>query len=148
MRVSRDDLDKFSGAVAPAPAPIEPTLPAAQEAALIAKGKGDDPVILARRARVLAILRRPAPPEGSDAELVALLAAAGALPIERDIDRVKARARLFQIGQLASPPPEVLRLCKKRGIAVGDGTAFAEALMPARVGTTAETSLGPVTDLP
>lgn len=136
VKISRDQLDKFSRTVPPAPAPIEPLLPAADEAALIAKKKSPDPTVAARRTRVLALLRRPAPPEGSDAALIALLAAANALPVDRDADRVKARARLHQIGAQQSPPPEILKLCRDRGIAVGDGAAFANALMPERIATT------------
>jgi hypothetical protein len=81
MRLSRDELRKFDRAVAPAPAPVEPALPAAEEAALIAGDKGDDPVIALRRLRVLAMLRRAATTEGAGAELIALrrrIAVAGA----------------------------------------------------------------------
>ena len=134
MRLSRDELRKFDRAVAPAPAPVEPALPAAEEAALIAGDKDGDPVVALRRARVLAMLRRAATPEGVDAELIALLAAARALPLDRREDRLSARQRLVGIGKLSNPPPGVSELVRKLGVAPGDGTAFAEALLPSSHG--------------
>ena len=130
MRVSRDELQRFTRKVAPPPAPVEPLLAAAQEAALLADAKRDDPRIAARRARVVALLRRPAPPEGSDAELVALLAAARALPLERRDDQTTARLRLREIGGLKDPPPEVRKLLDRLGLKPGDSEAFANALLP------------------
>ncbi len=76
-------------------------------------------------------MRRPATPEGADAELVALLASARALPLERRDDRLAARQRLVGIGRLPDPPPEVRKLMNKHGVAVGDGPGFADALLRA-----------------
>jgi hypothetical protein len=129
MRIGEDDLDKFKRPIPPPPPPIEPALPAAEEAALIASGRDDDPVINARRARVLRILRRPATPEGADAELVALLAAARALPLERRQDRLAARQRLVGIGSLSNPPREVRNLSARLRVSPGDGAALADALL-------------------
>jgi len=130
MRVRRDDLRKFNRAVAPAPAPIEPRLSAFDEAQRIAKGDASDPDVRGRRARALVLLRRPETPEGSDAELIALLAAARALPLERREDRLSARQRLVAIGSIKDPPPEVAKLFTKLRMPPGDGAAFAEALLP------------------
>jgi hypothetical protein len=135
MRVNAKDLSKFDRDVGPPPPPIEPVLPAAEEAKLIASDS-DDPTVVARRARVQTIVRRPATPEGADAELVALLAAARALPLERRTDRLCARQRLVGIGGLREPPPEVTRLMTKFGVAPRDGTAFAEALLARTQDTT------------
>ena len=99
--------------------PCEPALPAAEEAALIAGDKDGDPVIALRRARVLAMLRRAATPEGVDAELIALLAAARALPLDRREDWLSARQRLVDIGKLSNPPPGVSELVRKLGVAPG-----------------------------
>ena len=130
MRVSRDELRRFSRAVSDPPPRVEPLLPAAEEARLIADAKPDDPLVAARRQRVLALVRRPAPPEGADAELLALLAAARALPLERRQDRLRARQRLVEIGRLKEPPPEVAKLLDRLGAEPGDGQAFADALLP------------------
>ncbi len=129
MRIAREDLDKFNRPVGPPPPPIEPVLPPAEEAKLIATGPSDDPGVKARRDRVIAILWRAATPTGADAELVALLADARALPLERREDRFKAHQRLVGIGRSADPPPAVRRLMQRHGIAPGDGAAFADALM-------------------
>jgi len=131
MRIGRDELRDFDRAVKPAPAPIEPVLPAAEEAALIAaKDDGRDPVVAARRRRVLAILRRAAPPEGADAELVTLLAAARALPMEDRTDRLSARMRLIEIGRATDPPPEVVKVLDRLHLSAGDAEPFADALLP------------------
>jgi hypothetical protein len=75
VKVNRRDVDPFARGVSPPPPPIEPRLSPEEEAALLAStGPGADDAVEARRARVLALLRRPAPLEGKDAELVALLA--------------------------------------------------------------------------
>ena len=131
MRVRRDALRKFDRRVAPAPAPIEPRLSAFDEARRIVKGDPSDPDVWARRTRALALLRRPATPEGADAELLALLAAAGALPVERRDDRLSARLRLVAIANVKDPLPEVAKLFAKLRASPGDGEAFAEALLPA-----------------
>ena len=131
VRISRDDLQKFEREVPPPPPPIEPLLPAVEEARLIAGDEGDEPSVAYRRARALAILRRAATPEGADAELLALLAAARALPLERREDRLSARQRLIGIGDLKDPPPEVRKLMRKLRTQPGDGAAFADALLRA-----------------
>jgi len=128
MRVSSDDLRKFARGVAPAPAPIEPLLPPAEEARQIADRKRVDEVTAARRRRVLALIRRPAPPEGSDAELLIVLAAARALPLERPEDRLDARQRLVDIARLKDPPKEARTLLRMMG--VGPGQKFADTLLP------------------
>lgn len=130
MRLRADELQKFNRPVAPSPPPIEPLLAAPEEAALIAKGSRSDTTVAARRARVRALLRRPATPEGADAELFALVAAARALPLERPEDRLSARLRLVGIGSAKTPPLEVRRLSDRLHLAPGDGAAFADALMP------------------
>lgn len=97
---------------------------------MLSSKRSSDPVIEARRARVLELPRRPAVPEGADAELVALLAPAGTLPIQRDADRLLARLRLTEIGRLTDPPPHVRDLMTQRKLTPGDGPAFANALIP------------------
>jgi hypothetical protein len=143
MRIRLDDLRDFERSVGPAPPPIEPRLPAREEAALIAKG-GSDPTVAKRRARVVKLLRRPATPEGADAELVALLAHKHALPLDRREDRLDARQQLFGIGSLKEPPPEVRALCDRLRVKPGDGKAFADALLPPKhdIGTMRESGAG------
>lgn len=128
MRVGREDLQRFGRTVRPAPPPIEPALTPADEARVIA-ANNSDPDTAARRARALAILRRPAAPQGADAALIAL---PKALPIENDRDRTMARSRLAEIGRMESPPPEVLDICRRRRVSPGDSEAFANALHPPR----------------
>ena len=83
----------------------------------------------ARKARVVSIIRRAAPPTGRDAELLALLAAAGALPLDHRPDRLHARIRLASIP--ADPaPPAVAALCRE--LRVDTHAALAERLLPAR----------------
>lgn len=130
VRVNSDDLRKFARAVGPPPAPVEPLLAPADEAQQIADRKRTDPVTAARRRRVLALIRRPAPPEGPDAELLTLLAVARALPMERPNDRLDARQRLVDIARLTDPPDEVRKLLRKMGVGPGDEQTFAEALLP------------------
>ena len=130
VRISRDELRKFDRAVGPAPPPVEPLMSAVEEVRLIRDRTLHDPVTEARRDRVRALLRRPAPPEGTDAELVALLAAARALPLERPEDRAYARMRLAEIGRLKDPPAEVRKLLARFGLDPGDSDAFADALLP------------------
>lgn len=130
MRIGRDELRKFDGGVGPAPPPVEPLLAAAEEVRLICDATSDDPVTEARRARVRALLRRPAPPEGADAEIIALLAEARALPLQRPADRINARLRLVEIGRMPDPPPAVQRLLERFKLEPGDSQAFADALVP------------------
>jgi hypothetical protein len=132
MRISRDELRKFDHAVGPAPPRVEPLMSAAEEARVIRDATLDDPVTEARRERVRALLRRPAPSEGADAELIVLLAAARALPLRRPEDRVNARVRLAEIGRLEHPPPEVEKLVATLGLDPGDSQAFADALLPSK----------------
>ncbi|HEU4975593.1 MAG TPA: hypothetical protein VFT50_10930 [Baekduia sp.] len=130
MRVGRDDLESFKRSVGPAPPPVEPLLSPADEVRVIVDARTDDAGADARRARVRALLRRPAPPTGADAEIVVLLAAAGALPLDRPEDRLNARVRLAEIGRMADPPPEVRKLLQRHGLQPGDSQAFADALLP------------------
>jgi hypothetical protein len=130
MRVNLGDLKKYERTVAPAPPPIEPLMAPADEARLLANAKSGDPNIALRRERVLVLLRRPATPEGADAELVVLLAAAKALPLERPDDRLAARMRLSEIGRLKDPPPAVRAVQKNLRVKPGDSQAFADALLP------------------
>jgi hypothetical protein len=132
MRVGRDELRKFGRTVGPAPPPVEPLLTAAEEVCLIRDGTSNDPVTDARRARVCALLRRPAPPEGTDAEIIALLAEARALPLQRPEDRINARLRLADIGRMTDPPPAVRMLLGRLGLKPGDSQALADALVPPR----------------
>lgn len=85
---------------------------------------------MSRRQRVRDLLHRQAAPTGADAELIALLAAASALPLDHPNDRLKARQRLIEIGRLKEPPPEVLKLLKHKRLTVGDAEGFADALQP------------------
>ena len=130
MRVGRNELRKFNRSVGPAPPRVEPLLSPAEEARLIADPKVTDRVTHARRTRVRALLQRSAPPEGTDAEVIALLAADGALPLRRPEDRVDARLRLIEIGRMADPPPAVAKLLKRFGLQPGESEAFADALLP------------------
>ena len=130
MRVNSDDLRRFAGGVTPPPAPVEPLLAPAEEARQIADRRRTDPVTAARRRRVLALIRRPAPPEGADAELLTLLAVARALPLERPDDGLDARRRLVDIARLRDPPQVVRDLLRRTGVGPGEEQKFAEALLP------------------
>ena len=79
----------------------------------------------ARRVWVRALIRRPAPPTGRDAELLALLAATGSLPLEGRADHLHARTRLASI---APPPPAVRALADELAVDLDD---LAERLLPA-----------------
>jgi hypothetical protein len=82
-----------------------------------------------RTARVLAVMRRAATPEGADAELLVLLAAAQALPITSKDDRLRARTRLVSVGQAGEAPPAVAELVAE--LRAGDVSELAERLLPA-----------------
>jgi hypothetical protein len=126
VKVNRRDVDSFTRRISPPPPPVEPRLSPEDEATLLGSaGAGADDVVEARRARVLALLRRPAPLDGADAELVALLALARTLPIGRREDRLSARERLREIGNLTNPPPQVAKVAALLKTAPGGGTAFA-----------------------
>ena len=131
MRIDPKDLQPFSRSLGPPPAPVEPRLSPADEARAIRSG-GDDPIVLARRARALALIRRPARPEGADAELLALLAEAKALPLEGDRDWLRAKQRLHEIAEHRDPPAEVRAVLRRLKVRPGDGAAFAEKALPAR----------------
>ena len=76
----------------------------------------------------MSIIRRAAPPAGPDGELLALLAAAGALPLDHRSDRLHARIRLASIP--AEPaPPAVAALCRE--LRVDTHEELAERLLPA-----------------
>lgn len=130
MRVSDDDLQKFRRTLPPAPVPVEPALSAADEAEVIANGDQHDPIVKARRERALTLLRRPAPAEGQDAELLVLLAAASALPIDTSADRMKAVQRLTEIGRVKDPPLEVRKVLERLRITPGDADALIARLLP------------------
>ncbi len=66
-----------------------------------------------RLGRIRVMIRTAAAPTGTDAELFALLAAAGALPIERAQDHLHARLRLSDIGQHDAVPPAVAALAQE-----------------------------------
>jgi hypothetical protein len=74
---------------------------------------------------VRATIHRAAPPGDRDAELLALLAATGSLPLESRSDHLHARVRLASI---ASPPPAVAALADELGL---DAAGLVERLLPA-----------------
>jgi hypothetical protein len=84
--------------------------------------------IPAREARVASIIRRPATPEGGDAELLVLLAAARALALTRADDHRRAHTRIASIGQRAPVPPAVGALCDELGTATT--AELADRLLP------------------
>jgi hypothetical protein len=129
MRIKADELRQFARTVPPAPAPIEPLLQPEAEAALIAKGNDRDPTVAARRDRVVSLLRRPAPPEGADADLVVLLAVRRALPISDREDFTAARRRLAEIARSREPSPLLLRVFDDHGITPGEAEKLADALL-------------------
>jgi hypothetical protein len=79
----------------------------------------------ARRARLLAVIERPAPPAGRDAELLVFLAAMGALPVDKDAQRRQARQRLVSIRE---PPPAVRTLVDE--FAVTTLEEYADKVLP------------------
>jgi hypothetical protein len=81
--------------------------------------------VAAREARMRALIRRPAPPEGRDAELLVLLAATGSLPLDGRSDHLHARTRLASI---APAPPAVVALADELAI---DLEQLVERLLPA-----------------
>jgi hypothetical protein len=82
-------------------------------------------LVAAREARLRALIHRPAPPTGRDAELLTLLAATGSLPLEQRSDHLHARTRLASI---AGPPPAVQALADELAL---DPEELAERLLPA-----------------
>ena len=132
MRISASELQGYVRRVPPSPPPVEPVLAPAEEARAIADRRRDDAVTHARRERVRALIRRPAAPEGADAELVVLLAVAKALPLEGEDDRLRARTRLAEIARLDPLPPAVAEIRERLRVRPGDSRAFADALLPAR----------------
>ena len=83
----------------------------------------------ARQARLGSIIRRPAPPEGVDAELVVLLAAARALALPGAEDHTSAHARVASIGHNGTIPPAVTALAVELGTETM--TELADRLLPA-----------------
>ena len=79
-----------------------------------------------RRARLLTVIGRPAPPTGRDAELLAFLAATRALPVDTDPLRRQARQRLVS---LRDPPPAVRALVDE--FAVTTPEEYADKVLPA-----------------
>ena len=82
----------------------------------------------ARQARVTSIIRRPVPPEGADAELLVLLAAAGALALTTD-DHLRAHTRVASIGHGIPVPPVIVALADELGTSTM--TELADRLLPA-----------------
>jgi hypothetical protein len=78
----------------------------------------------ARRARLRAIVARPATPEGRDAELLAFLAALQRLPVEQRAQHLQARLRLGAI----DPPPAVRALVGE--FAVTTMQEFTDRVLP------------------
>jgi hypothetical protein len=79
----------------------------------------------ARRARLRAIVERPAAPEGRDAELLAFMAALRRLPVERRAQHLQARLRLAAI---ADPPAAVRALVDE--FAVTTMREFTDKVLP------------------
>jgi hypothetical protein len=71
--------------------------------------------IQAREGRVSSIISRPAPPDGADAELLVLLAAARALALPDAVWHMKAHTRIASIGQGAAIPAAVAALADELG---------------------------------
>lgn len=130
MRLDPSHLDAFKRTVAPPPPPIEPRLTVAEEVALLCGKAIPDASIARRRARVIQLLRRAATPTGEDADLIASLAAAKALPLEHRRDEISAHQRLVAIGSSREPSQIVGDLAGQLGVEPGDGLAFANALLP------------------
>ncbi len=88
-----------------------------------------DANVAARRDRMLAIVRGAATPAGQDAELLALLIAAQALPLDSGNDHLRARTHLVSIGRAADVPPAIAELVDAtRG--ADDPSDLADALLP------------------
>lgn len=102
LRIHAADLEGYRRSVGPAPAPIGPVLSPADEAALLRRRRSPDAAYRARRERVIALIRRPAPPLGDDALLILLLARHSALPVASPQDVQSARHRLAEISDLMS----------------------------------------------
>ena len=79
----------------------------------------------ARRARVRAIVERPAAPTGRDAELLAFMAALQLLPVERRAQHLQARLRLASI---VDPPAAVRDLVDE--FAVTTMQEFTDKVLP------------------
>jgi hypothetical protein len=84
----------------------------------------------ARKARVGSTIRRPAPPEGVDAELLVLLAAARALELPGTDDHMSAHARVASIGHNGTIPAAVTALAVELGTETM--MELADRLLPAR----------------
>jgi hypothetical protein len=157
VRLSGDDLQKFTTKLVPLPDRVEPLLSLVEEVVLLSLGSsrirahhvagiaadahpdtphdyhaamssltdrglmthtglGRAPVatpsarIRARHTRVSAIIRRPAPPQAADAELIALLAAARTLRLQTAKDHMAAHTRVASIGHDGLIPPAVIAL--------------------------------------
>jgi hypothetical protein len=96
---------------------------------LLARGAATAAARLPERgARLQAILARGAAPAGREAELVAFLAATGALPTGTRTAHLQARTRLASI---AAPPPSVAALADELGATTMP--ELAERLLPGAV---------------
>jgi hypothetical protein len=96
---------------------------------LLARGAATEGARMRERdARLKAIVARPDAPTGREAELVAFLAATGALPTENRAAHLQARTRLASI---TAVPPSVAALADELGLSTMP--ELAERLLPGPV---------------
>ncbi len=98
----------------------------------------------ARTERVRMLIRWASAPGGADGELIALLAVAGALPLEGHRDHLKARLRLRDIA-LSEPPPKAVRALAD-DLRVDTMAELAERLLAPKQFPLADTASGPPVD--
>jgi hypothetical protein len=101
-----------------------------RERGLVADNRAmPDAKVAARRERMLAIVRGAATPTGQDAELLALVIAAQALPLDSGNDHLRARTHLISIGRASEVPPAIAELVDAtRG--AQEPADLADALLP------------------
>jgi hypothetical protein len=85
----------------------------------------------ARASRLRAVIRAPATPKGRDAELLALVAAAGVLPVATRQDAALARMRLVTVDRLDPQPPALREL--RDSLRAWEPGELAERLFSSRV---------------
>jgi hypothetical protein len=90
------------------------------------------------------LIRWASAPGGADGELIALLAVAGALPLEGHRDHLKARLRLRDIA-LSEPPPKAVRALAD-DLRVDTMAELAERLLAPKRFPLADTASGPPVD--
>ena len=90
----------------------------------------DSANLATRTNRLRAIVSMPATPRGRDAELLALAAVAGALPITTRREHLSARARLASIARLNPAPPALQALADHLG--ADTPAEFAERLLASK----------------